>query len=262
MHSSTIRIATAALALASLAILSGCDGASTTAPTASNASVPSADQDVSGAGANSLAFNPNAHPYGDGMTEWSEDWWRWEMSIPTSVNPSLDPTGVDCAQQQAGHVWYLASSFGGPGSLTRTCTIPHDRALLVNLSGVLNDYPCPDPSFHPAPGQSLEDFLAQGAKQVVDGVDALTLTIDGTSVPNLFAYRYRTPLFSFTGDPSLATSVDGCVTGHSQPAVADGYFVLVKPLSAGTHTLQFTSHDTMGNFNSVTYDLTVLRGSD
>ena len=196
------------------------------------------------------------------MTEWSEAWWRWEFSIPTARNPSLDSTGVHCGAGQEGRVWYLGSSFGGAVTLTRACTLPRRRAILVNLSGTLNDYPCPDTTFHPAPGQSLQAFLAQGAKQVVDGVNALTLTVDGRGVPDLFAYRYPTPLFYFTGDPRRTTSSDGCITGRRQPAVADGYFVMLRPLRAGRHTLRFTSHDAMGNSNSLTYDLTVRRDDD
>jgi hypothetical protein len=92
---------------------------------------------------------------------------------------------------------------------------------------------------------------------VTGQVNSLTLTIDGSSVPNLFAYKYTTPLFYFTGAPDLAQSVDPCITGSSQPAVSVGYFTIVKPLAPGTHTLVFTSDDTAGNFSSITYTLTV-----
>ncbi|MDQ2888988.1 MAG: hypothetical protein M3R65_00345, partial [Gemmatimonadota bacterium] len=146
------------------------------------------------------------------------------------------------------------------GSVTRTCTI-RNRALLVNLSGVLNDYPCPDTSFHPAPGQSLQDFLTQGAAQSVDIVNALTLTVDGREVPNLFSYRDTSPLFYFKGNTTLQTTLDGCITGQRQPAVSDGYYVMLHPLGAGHHVVVFTSSDTHNNHSSVTYDLTV-RGGD
>ena len=275
MHSParTTRIATIALALTALAALTACDRTSPTAPSAPAASVApaasaiSADRDGGDRDGRAIAFAPQAHPYGRSMIEWSEAWWRWELSVPTARNPSLDSTGEYCAAGQenegaAGHVWYLGTTFGGAVTLTRKCTLPRGRALLVNLSGILNDYPCPDTTFHPKPGQSLYNFLALGAKQIVDGVDALTLTVDGRGVPDLFSYRDPTPLFSFTGNPTLATSIDACITGHPQPAVADGYFVMVKPLDPGTHTLQFTSHDTMGNYNSLTYDLTVLQDDD
>lgn len=204
----------------------------------------------------SLAFNANANPYGTSMVDWSEGWWRWAMSIPVSSNPNLDSSGVDCAEQQSGDVFFLASIFGS-GSVERSCTVPAKRALLVPLSSLLNDYPCP-PSFgfEPPPGESLDQFLADGAAAVEDQVTTLSLSVDGTAVPELFDYRYRTPLFHFTGDSSLTATVDPCVTGSDQVAVADGFFVMLKPLAPGTHTVTFTAASPNVQ-SSITYDLTV-----
>jgi hypothetical protein len=215
--------------------------------------------DVAGAATltGELAFAPNAHPFGQSLTDWNKAWWRWELSVPTDRNPSLDPTGANCAEGQGGKVWFLGSLFAS-GEVTRACTIPDHRALLVNLSSLLNDYPCPDPSFRPAPGQSLEEFLAEGARAVEDGVNGLTLSVDGRDVTDLFERRYPTGLFDFTGDPSLRTSIDGCITGSSQVAVSDGFFVLLRPLHPGEHTVVFTAASVNGVHTSVTYQLTVL----
>jgi hypothetical protein len=202
-----------------------------------------------------LVFTPSVHPYGASMVTWSERWWQWLLETPAATNPFLDPTGAECAVAQQGKAWYLAPFIGG--SATRSCTIPSGKALLVNLSGILNDYPCPDPSFQPAPGQSLEDFLAAGAKAVVDGVNELTLTIDGVTVPNPFDYRVRSPLFYFQGDASLQTQVDACITGAQQPAVSDGFWVMVKPLPSGSHVLTATAGDVGGVHVVVTWNLTV-----
>ncbi|MEP6574508.1 MAG: hypothetical protein ABJD11_17535 [Gemmatimonadota bacterium] len=202
-----------------------------------------------------LAFPDNARPYGTSTVDWSVNWWRWALSAPTAVNPILDLTGADCGVGQQGPVWYLASIITGSG--TRTCTIPHGKALGINLSGILNDYPCPDPNFHPAPGESLQEFLTAGAKGVVDLVDGLTLTVDGQSVEGLFARRNTSRLIHFTGDSSLQTSIDGCITGTEQSAVVDGYFIILKPLAGGSHSITFTASDTHGVMTSVTWNLVV-----
>jgi hypothetical protein len=205
----------------------------------------------------SVAFEPHADPYGQTMEAWSQEWWRWTMGAPFAINPSLDSTGANCAvDQPGGHVWFLGTTFEG-GDAVRSCAVPEHSALLVNLSGALNDYPCPDPSFEPAPGQSLEDFLAEGAKAATDAVDALTLTVDGVEVPALFSYRVATHLFEFAGDISMQ-GLDPCVTGESQPAVSDGFMVMVMPLSAGEHTLVYTSHNIFGRAGSVAYNLEVV----
>ena len=247
------------LFLGSLALLAACDAGKTTAPApvSPNNIAPSATV-ATGSSRDQLAFGPEAHPFGQNMIKWSEDWWKYIVSIPSDKNPELDMTGADCTVSQSGEVWYLA--LVGTGSVTRTCTIPNDKALMVNLSGVLNDYPCPDTTFHPAPGQSLQDFLTQGAMQGVDLVNALTLTVDGHEVPNLFSYRYTSPLFQFTGNTTLQTTLDGCITGQHQPAVSDGYYVMLHPLGVGTHTVVFTSSDTNNNHSSVTYNLTIRHG--
>lgn len=237
------------LVVASAALVAAaCDSAPNTAP--------SLDSTTRGAGG--LVFATNSSPYGASLTVWTERSWQWLFGIPAAVNPGLDLTGADCAEGQSpnGPVWYLAPSFGQP-SVTRTCTVPAHRALALNLSGVLNDFPCPDPNFKPAPGQSLQDFLTQGAQQIVNGVNGLTLTVDGEAVPAPLSFRFTTPLFDFTGDPSLAAALDPCITGSSQPAVADGYFVIIKPLQAGRHTIVTTASDVAGNHPVLTYDLTV-----
>lgn len=264
------RLASFALA-AALLLATACDSApptgtdpSATDPSATDPTATSSSPDAMGAKApwsHHLAFGPDAHPYGRSLTAWSKDWWRWELSIPTERNPSLDTTGEDCDEGQQGKVWYLGSIFGS-GEITRTCTIPRHKALFINLSGILNDYPCPDPNFQPAPGQSLEDFLTEGVRAVVELVNSLTLTVDGRTVGRLFDRRYTSRLFIFKGDPSLKTSIDGCITGDRQPAVSDGYYVMLKPLSRGTHTVVFTATDTRGTATSVTYNLTIGRSGD
>jgi hypothetical protein len=204
-----------------------------------------------------LAFPPEAHAYGYSLPEWNQRWWRWELSIPAPVNPGLDPLGVHCAEGQEGPVWYLGSSFGS-GSVERTCTVPAGKAILVNLSSLLNDYPCPDPNFQPAAGQSLEEFLAEGARQVEDGVNQLSLTVDGVPVPDLFDRRAPTGLFTFTGALSLQVAIDPCITGTEQQAVSDGFFVLLKPLPAGEHTIAFGAV-TPAVQTSLTYHVDVVR---
>jgi hypothetical protein len=204
-----------------------------------------------------LAFSSDSRPYGLSISEWSEQWWRWALSAPTAENPILDLTGEKCGVNQDGHVWYLPSLFGGGMDVTRECTVPHNRALFVPLSSTLNDYPCPDPDFQPAPGQTLEAFLTDGARANEDRVVELSLSVDGTVIDDLFSTRATTPLFHFTADPSLTSSVDPCLTGSDQVAVADGFYVIVKPLPAGSHEVVF--HAATARVSTVlTFHLTVL----
>jgi hypothetical protein len=209
---------------------------------------------------NPRLFARDAHPYGASMERWSERLWDWLYAIPAAQNPMLDLSGADCGVAQQGPVWFLPSvtNPGGVASFARSCTVPHERALLVILAGVLNDYPCPDPTFQPAPGQSLYDFLAGGAKSIVDGVNLIDVSLDGRALVDMLDYRVTSDdLFRVDGDVSLQQSLDGCITGKPQPAVSDGYFIMLRPLARGAHTLVERVTDTQGTDVTLTYNLTV-----
>ncbi len=204
-------------------------------------------------------FSPSAHPYDKSLVKWSEAWWRWVLSIPLPENPLTDATGAHCAVHQHGPVWFLADGTG-PTSAP-SCTLPAGHAVLVNMrAGILNDYPCPDPNFHPAPGQSLQDFLTQGIKPLIDAVSGLSVSVDGHDLADPTAYRLTTPLFEFKGDPSLLP-LDACITGRRQPGVSDGYWVMLKPLHPGTHTVHVTAA-TPGTLSDLTWHLTVTERDD
>jgi hypothetical protein len=205
----------------------------------------------------SPVYGPHAHPYGSSLQGWAERFWQRVMDVPLDHNPLADPTGANCAQGQPdSQVWYLSVAFAPTTTAVRSCTVPRHRALVIPMASYLNDYPCPDPSFQPAPGQTLEQFLTAGANQVIDPIDEITLTIDGTPVTGLLNYRSTTHLFTFTGDASLQAT-DSCITGKRQPGVADGYTVVVKPLTTGVHSIVFTTHNTAGLARSFSYTITV-----
>jgi hypothetical protein len=210
---------------------------------------------------NSPAFGPHSKPFGTSIERWSERLWQWVYSVPTPQNPLLDTTGANCgAQQPGGPVWYLPPVLdpGGTASFTRVCTIPRGKALLMLTSGVLNDFPCPDPTFQPADGQTLFEFLLAGAQGGPNSVSAQSLSIDGVPLKHLFDYRATSDdLFNIVGDPSLQTSLDSCITGYAQPAVSDAFVVMLKPLMSGAHTLVYNAKDPRGTNVTLTYLLTV-----
>jgi len=105
---------------------------------------------------NSGVAPPTSSPHGKTYGEWAAEHAKWGMAIPLGVNPANDADGSQCAINQAGPVWFLAGTFTGNAS--RNCTIPAGRAIFFPLDAYFDDYPCPDPNFRPAPGQSLEAF--------------------------------------------------------------------------------------------------------
>jgi len=230
------------------------------------ASAGSCRGDGSGGGSvrrihNPRVLPPQAHAYGKSYGEWGAAWWEWALSFPYATNPIFDTTGQYGSQGQNQIPWFLAGNAGGASE--RSITIPSGRPLFFPLISFENDYPCPDPTFQPAPGQSLQDFLTEGVASIIDQVDVLSADVDGASIPNLSSYRATSGLDYFTGDPSLTSTFDGCITGSSQAFVTDGYWLMLAPLPPGHHTLHFSGGISAFGFeDDVTYHLTVRDSRD
>ncbi len=199
----------------------------------------------------------NSSAYGNTYGEWSARWWQWVLSIPEDTNPNLDTTGENCAEGQAGPVWFLAGMFTG-GKVTRNCTVPAGKALFFPiLTGVFGSavFDC-DPT---VPGVLCN--LAALRIASVGSMDEVKLKarIDGESVMNLKSgQRVTSPEFTLTIPDNGVFDIPRCTY---RPQVADGYWLMIKPLSPGAHTIRFKGEITGGVFVGqvieVTYNLTV-----
>jgi len=164
--------------------------------------------------------------------QWSAAWWQWAANISEPNSPVTDKTGADCAVNQTGPVWFLAGTTGG--SATRRCTIPADKAILVPIIN--------------AECSTVEDDgttkaeLRACAKDLMDHVTATSASVDGTAIDlgpvSKGRFRFQSPLFTITFAPDNGFYPDGSVAGTGK-AVADGFWVMVKPLSEGRHTIDF-----------------------
>jgi hypothetical protein len=193
----------------------------------------------------------DSKPYGLTYGDWTAKWWQWDVSIPKDVNPGGDTTGKYCAQKQSGPIWFLAGTFGG--SATRTCTIPVGKGILLPLINSQCNYLT-------KPNLRTESQLLACAKSLNEGITNLDATVDGVKLQALQKYRIQSPLFTLTYQ---ANNVDGAPIGTTQ-AVSDGYWVLLKPLSSGDHTVHIAGavvnyvQGTLNNFaTEVTYHLKV-----
>ena len=187
-------------------------------------------------------FGPHAHPYGQSYSEWAADWWTWALAQPADVNPLLDTTGEDCAQGQRGRVWFLAGTPGTPDPVSRTCTVPKGKALLFP---VLN-------SFSGATAGDSDEMKTEAYQRslVTPALRAATdlhASIDGVDVRNIKAryfeesvvFRVVLPADNILGvgpDCTPMTVGAGC---EIFPTVDAGYYLMVKPLRTGTHTINF-----------------------
>jgi hypothetical protein len=186
------------------------------------------------------------------------EWWQWAMSFPAASVPFFNTGGpVDIGAGQSGNVWFLAGANSGLAS-PRTGVVPTGTQLFFPMANLLNDYPCP-PSFNfePDPGESLEHFLQRTGNLFMPALSDLFAEVDGAPLRDLTLYRTTSPMFTFTGDPALASTFDPCITGTPQSGVGVGYWLLLAPLPPGQHTIRFGA-PSWGQ--DVTYELTVTPG--
>lgn len=198
---------------------------------------------------------------GKTYAEWSAEWFKWIMKIPAGQNPFFDMTGASCAIDQQGPVFFLV---GLPGiqdaSVTRTCSIPAGKHLFFPVINYINDFPCPDPSFAPYPGQTLEEFLRAGAVAILGAPSKILVDVDGVAFADGELFRFTSKMFDFTGDPSLTANFDPCVTGSVQQGASDGWWIMLEPLPPGAHTVHFAGTNTANGAAftiDTTYTLTV-----
>jgi hypothetical protein len=148
----------------------------------------------------------------------------------------------------------LAGTSGG-GPVTRTCTVPAGKSLFFPILNALWGSAVGDcrPS-NPRVVCNLADLR----KLAADSMDSVTLktTIDGQPVANLSQQRVQSPALTITLPDNPAAA-----KGPYTPNVSDGYWLLLAPLSAGSHTIYFKGEITGGPFQGfvveVTYKLTV-----
>ena len=114
--------------------------------------------------------------------------------------------------------------------------------------GLWNPLNLPDPL-------SIKDLRAICAYFMDQAI--VTCTIDGKEVWRPERFRFKTPVFSLMFDPEFATWY-GYDTPYLRTAVGDGYFLILKPLKPGQHTIKFTGEIPSIQFLvDVTYNITV-----
>lgn len=212
-------------------------------------------------GSNSEVYAPAATIAGSSYAQWSQAWWQWLLAIPANTNPQNDTSGQFCATNQPANqspsvpVWYLAGSGNGK-PVTRTCSVSSTNSIffpLINVECSTRD----DPPFHCTDEASCRACAKSFADEI--GTDTLNVSIDGAAVSGLQNFRFQSPsFFPFTLPPNNILKAPGGGTGFS---TSDGYYVMLKPLPPGTHTVQFGGALTSGPFAGFTvnvmYTLTV-----
>ena len=177
--------------------------------------------------------------YDRSQVEWSEAYLQWIAAFSRGSSPVSDTTGTLCAAKQEGDVWFLATS-DGTGPVERSCSIPAGKMLFVPLATTLERSGNKEP---------VCETMAHIAAGSLTHVTKLAMTIDGVPVDNMESHRIPTNDCFALGTRQVPRLI-------AKTAVADGWYVMLAPLSPGAHTIVVT-----GRYDetplSTTYHLTV-----
>lgn len=194
----------------------------------------------------------------DKLSRMTAQWWQFIGSIPTPVNPGLDPTGADCVLGQRGSVWFLAGTFGA-GTATRACSVPAGEALFFPVVNFVN-INTPNVCGQGSNNISVADLRAQIAPSI-DAATNLSVQVDGRPVEDLSRVASKVFAISFPADNIFNAACGGPGTvpaGTYSPAVDDGFYVFLKPLKVGRHALHIHGEIPNVIVLDVTYDLTIV----
>lgn len=175
-------------------------------------------------GANVLP--PHSHPYGKSYGEWSAKWWQWFLEHPVAGHPGVNVRDFDVRSGQKGKVWFLASPAGE--TIERTVTIPTGKALFIAMPNAEASNLEELPFFG-----DTEETQREAAEWFADHIVEASCSVDGKAVRRIERYRVQSPQFSFTAPTPWIFGA----TGGEGTAVADGYYVMLAPLSKGSHTV-------------------------
>ena len=170
----------------------------------------------------SFAVPPTENVSGISQSEWSLRWWKWANSFERKDSPISDQTGELCGSRQGGSLWFLAGTYGTHRTI-RTCKIPKQKYLFFPL---INYLVTPRVS-HSSSCESVTNTAAG----ITDNPSALVLDLDGKQVKDLVPYRQATECFETQSLKNRKVWV--------YPSAANGYYVMLRPLSPGKHTLNF-----------------------
>lgn len=217
-----------------------------------------------------------------GMTygEWAAAWWQWAFALPLdSHHPLNDLTGANATAGQLGKVWFLGGlwwvSGGTPppvGPVNREITVPAGTSLFFPIANGEN-------TFSEQPGvKNIVELWATNDWFYDWHDENMYATIDGRPLHKLTSYLANSPLFKVwlpfennafqmwgvTPTPGKGVAIEQNGAGENfytlSPSAARGYFLMVEPLSVGTHRITFGVKN-VGWAMDIIYNITVVPAS-
>lgn len=166
---------------------------------------------------------PDESVGGKSQAEWSREWWQWAGSFERNESPIADRTGELCGSRQAGPVWFLAGTYGTQRTV-RSCRVPAGKHLFFPLVNYV---------VMPTSSQAISCMVRMSnAARMTEGATNLVVDLNGRRISNLQAHRQASPdCFDMGARTANQMKI--------YPSASNGYYVMIRPLAPGVHTLNF-----------------------
>ena len=204
------------------------------------------------AAASPLVYERHEKPFGLSYKELLAQWWQWGLSIPQSASPLMDATGENAFTGQRGKIWFLSGNNGGVDE--REITIPADTPLFIPI---LTNLFFDDGTYGPVSEAEVRAYLDDFAASAT----TLELSINHQPLPRAAIYHVQSNVFTTAFPEHNIFAGFDIPKGIYDISLADGYFVMLKPLSVGTHVIKMRGET--ADFSSyVEYYICVLPPSE
>ncbi|MEH6824434.1 MAG: hypothetical protein V7629_11045 [Motiliproteus sp.] len=188
-----------------------------------------------------LVVAPGHALFGKSYQQLTSEWSNWLQKEPPGSNPAFDPDGLSCHFNQKGKIWFLAGTFGGVAD--RVCKVPANKGIFFPIFAAVSFAP---EFLGEPPCEVLTSEVDQIRCDINDDIPiapnvGLEVLINGEPISDLYSYRSQSQPGGFIFESGPLFQAFGITSGDRFPAVADGYWILLKPLSPGVHTISFSA---------------------
>lgn len=190
---------------------------------------------VYGVPSNPNLFLKGSTPYEVPYEEWLARWWQWNLQIPTALHPIANPGITECPVGDSGPVSFLTQKLQGNSQYN--CTIPTGNAILVPIG----TGECTNDEAKSNIPEEMIKCATEGDKYITfdSSIDDISLLVKPNIDPNLDENNnYATTRIFDIMIPD--DNFLNLVPGQWKDAAA-GYFIFLKPLATGDHTLRISA---------------------
>ena len=154
-------------------------------------------------------------------------YWTFFLSMPKNTNPLAGTAQCEIGQNLADPVFYLPCNLGGRSSIS--CKIPSGKSVFIPVVCIVIVFGEKSQSGEFNSTEKMHKSTTKDQDSVVN----MSLKINDTNLNRNELQKFRVHTGEFTVNiPSGGLYIEGSIQ-----AVSDGHYVITKPLSAGTYTI-------------------------